>query len=128
MRNLKNITVMSMKQLGFRLNIALRIGIAVLLCHLSIASTLAQGSIRADIFEQLEKAQAAQNRGDIQQTFKILDALKARSGKKALRNYELIQLNNFYAYAWLAKENYSAAMEFGYRLKHLFDMPPYYQI
>ena len=101
---------MSMKQLGFRLNIALRISIAVLLCHLSIASTLAQGSIRADIFEQLEKAQAAQNSGDIQQTFKILDALKARSGKKALRNYELIQLNNFYAYAWLAKENYSAAL------------------
>ena len=73
---------MSMKPFRFRLDIALRIGIAALLCHFGIATTLAQGSIRADIFEQLEKAQAAQNSGDIQQTFKILDALKADDSVK----------------------------------------------
>ena len=73
-------------------------------------NAIAQGSIRADVFEQLEKAQAAQTDGRIDETFKILDKLKARSGKRALKAYEQVQLHNFYAYAWLAKEDFGKAL------------------
>ncbi len=70
----------------------------------------AQGSIRADVFEKLEQAQLAQEEERIGDALKILDKLKARSGKKSLKPYELVQLHNFYAYAYIAQENYSKAL------------------
>ena len=47
----------------------------------------AQGSIRADIFEKLEEAQVAQEEERIADALAILDKLKVRSGKKALKPY-----------------------------------------
>lgn len=81
----------------------------LLLCLVSSWS-FAQGSIRADVFKSLEKAKVAQDENRIDDAFAILDRLKQRSGRKALQSYELVQLHNFYAYAWLAKENYPKAL------------------
>lgn len=67
-------------------------------------------SIRADVFDKLSKAQEAQEKGDIEAALKYLDVLKSRSGKKELKPYEKAQLWNFYAYAYLTKENYSKAI------------------
>ena len=46
--------------------------------------------------------------------------------RSCMSNYSKLCINLYII--WFDKENYSAAMEFGYRLKHLFDMPPYYRI
>ena len=72
--------------------------------------TLAQGSLRADVYKVLEEAKVAQDEGRLDDVFEVLNKLKARSGKKTLKPYEIIQLHNFYAYAWLAKENYPKAL------------------
>ncbi len=74
------------------------------------ANLWSQGSLRADVYKALEEAKVAQEEGRLKDAFNILDRLKARSGKKALKPYETVQLHNFYAYAWLAKENYSKAL------------------
>lgn len=67
-------------------------------------------SIRADVFDVLSKAQEAQEKGDFDEALKHLDVLKSRSGKKELKPYEKAQLWNFYAYAYLSKENYPKAI------------------
>ncbi|MCK5880942.1 MAG: hypothetical protein KAG18_03640, partial [Sinobacterium sp.] len=76
----------------------------------SASASMAQGSLRADVYEALDAAKIAQDEGRLDDAFIILNKLKARSGKKSLKPYETIQLHNFYAYAWLAKENYPKAL------------------
>ena len=85
--------------------------VSVLLLSVLIhAQVWAQGSLRADVYKALDAAKVAQEEDRFDDTFAILNKLKARSGKKALKPYEIIQLHNFYAYAWLAKENYPKAL------------------
>ena len=71
---------------------------------------MAQVSLRADVYKALDEAKVAQEEGRLDDAFTILNKLKARSGKKSLMPYEVIQLHNFYAYAWLAKEDYQKAL------------------
>lgn len=67
-------------------------------------------AIRAEIFEQLSKAQEAQEKGKLGEALKYLDAVKERSSKKPLQPYEEAQLWNFYAYIYLAQEKYDQAV------------------
>src|SRR5690554_8044633 len=66
--------------------------------------------ISASVYDELVKAQEAQENGDTATAISVLDGLKNRSGRKALKPYELAQMWNFYAYAYLADENYSDAI------------------
>lgn len=66
--------------------------------------------ISADVYDEMVKAQEAQEQGNVDAALAILDGLRARSGRKALKPYELAQMWNFYAYAWLAKEDYGKAI------------------
>lgn len=67
--------------------------------------------ISAEVYDELTKAQEAQEKGDIATALRILDGLKARTGRKALQPYELAQMWNFYAYAYLAKEDFKGAIQ-----------------
>lgn len=100
----------------------LTLGLSLVLAVTAQADEQTQktGSIRADVFAVLEKVQQAQEAGNIQQALELLDTLKARHGKKALQPYEAAQLWNFYAYAYLAQENFSAAIE---AFKKVLDQP-----
>lgn len=66
--------------------------------------------ISAQVYDELIKAQEAQEKGDVSSALRILDELKARTGRRALKPYELAQMWNFYAYAYLAKEDFSQAI------------------
>lgn len=81
-------------------------------------------SIRAEIFAQLEKAQAAQEKGDIKKSLVYLDSLKTQHAKKPLNSYELAQMWNFYAYAYLADEDYRQAINAFEKLMQQPDLPP----
>ena len=67
-------------------------------------------SIRADVFAVLEKAQQSQSQGKSKESRIYLDSLKARHNTKALNDYELAQMWNFYAYAYLAEDDYVHAI------------------
>ena len=68
-------------------------------------------ALRAKVYEKLAKAQEEQEAGDYASALKILDRLKNRTGKSALKPHELAQLYNFYAYVYLAQEKYPAAIK-----------------
>jgi len=89
----------------------------VLLCTAAVAEEKPQyekhsatALISASVYDELVKAQEAQENGDTATAISVLDGLKNRSGRKALKPYELAQMWNFYAYAYLADENYSDAI------------------
>ncbi|NRB38166.1 MAG: tetratricopeptide repeat protein [Pseudomonadales bacterium] len=67
-------------------------------------------ALRAKVYEKLAKAQEKQEAGDYAQALKILDALKQRKGRSALKPHELAQLYNFYAYVYLAQDKYPQAI------------------
>lgn len=66
--------------------------------------------ISASVYDELVKAQEAQENGDTATAISVLDGLKSRTGRRALKPYELAQMWNFYAYAYLADENYNDAI------------------
>lgn len=66
--------------------------------------------ISADVYDELIKAQDAQEAGDVATALAVLDKLKQRSGRRALKPYELAQMWNFYAYAHLANEDFAQAI------------------
>ncbi|CAA0079723.1 Uncharacterised protein [BD1-7 clade bacterium] len=68
-------------------------------------------ALRAPIFEKLMEAQELQEAGQFDDALKLLDRLKRRTGKRALKPHEMVQLYNFYAYAYLAKEDYLQAIK-----------------
>ena len=53
--------------------------------------------ISAAVYDELIKAQDAQEKGDIATALAVLEGLKNRSGRRALSSYEQAQLWNFYA-------------------------------
>lgn len=67
--------------------------------------------ISADVYEELIKAQDAQEAGDVTTALAVLDRLQQRSGRRALKPYELAQMWNFYAYAYLANEDFAQAIK-----------------
>jgi tetratricopeptide (TPR) repeat protein len=67
-------------------------------------------SIRTDVFAVLEKAQQAQSQGKAKESRVYLDSLKARYNKNPLNDYELAQMWNFYAYAYLVEGDYVHAI------------------
>ncbi len=68
-------------------------------------------ALRNYVYEKLSAAQQASEAGDIAAAVKILDKLKARSGKKALNSYELANLWNFYAFIYYSKDLYENAID-----------------
>jgi tetratricopeptide (TPR) repeat protein len=95
-------------------------------------SCLAEGSapatkqtqaIRADIFDQLSKAQVAQEKGNYAEALKYLDAIRAASSKKPLQPYEEAQLWNFYAYVYLAQEKQESAINAFEKILALPEIP-----
>lgn len=79
--------------------------------------------ISADVYDELIKAQDAQEAGDITTALAVLDKLKQRSGRRALKPYELAQMWNFYAYAYLAKEDFPQAIRAFEQLLKQPDIP-----
>lgn len=79
--------------------------------------------ISAAVYDELIKAQEAQEKGDISTALSVLDGLKNRSGRRALTGYEQAQMWNFYAYAYLAKEDYKSAIQAFEQLLKQADVP-----
>lgn len=79
--------------------------------------------ISAAVYDELVKAQEAQEKGDTAAAITILDGLKSRTGRRALKPYELAQMWNFYAYAYLADENYKQAIQAFTQLLAQEDLP-----
>lgn len=79
--------------------------------------------ISADVYDELTKAQDAQEAGDIATALAVLDKLKQRSGRRALKPYEMAQMWNFYAYAYLAKEDFPQAINAFEQLLKQPDIP-----
>lgn len=79
--------------------------------------------ISAEVYDELTKAQEAQEAGEIAKALSVLDGLKQRTGRKALKPYELAQMWNFYAYAYLAKEDFKQAIHAFEQLLKQPDIP-----
>lgn len=79
--------------------------------------------ISADVYDELIKAQEAQEAGDVTTALAVLDKLKQRTGRRALKPYELAQMWNFYAYAYLAKEDFKQGINAFEQLLKQPDIP-----
>lgn len=67
-------------------------------------------ALRAAVYEELMKAQELQQANKNKDALAILNKLKNKSGKRALQPHEIVQLYNFYAYAYIGMEDYPKAL------------------
>ncbi|RLA56317.1 MAG: hypothetical protein DRQ98_02515 [Gammaproteobacteria bacterium] len=68
-------------------------------------------ALRNKVYEKLVEAQAAAEEKDLGKASKILDAMIATGGKRALNSYELANVYNLYAFIYYSHEDYANALK-----------------
>lgn len=65
-------------------------------------------AMRESVFKQLSAAQSAADLGEVEESIRLLDRVKARGD---LNSYELAQMYNFYAFIYYSQDRYDKSIE-----------------
>ncbi len=107
----------------FTLSVPIATGVfnAVVTADIALGSVAAQDkpkrktrrtpAIDAKLFKEMEKVQLAIEEKRYNDAIGILNALRDRTGKKALNPYELANLYNLYAFVYFTQEDYGKALD-----------------